>query len=151
MIIDLLDNRNLYFSEGSNLFKAIQFIADRAASGLSDGRYEFDNKEMYAMMHTYHTGPSTEKKPESHRKYIDVQYVVSGKEMVEWSPSTILTADGSYAEERDVLFYNNLPGAASFIFDSGMFAVFFPEDAHKPCCMLDHPLLVRKLVVKVKV
>ena len=33
----------------------------------------------------------------------------------------------------------------------GCYAIFFPEDVHRPCCMMDAPEDVKKIVLKVRV
>jgi YhcH/YjgK/YiaL family protein len=38
-----------------------------------------------------------------------------------------------------------------FLLDAGMFAVFFPEDAHMPCILADGPEAVKKVVIKIAV
>ena len=55
-------------------------------------------------------------------------------------------------EEKDVAFYKNIENASKLVLKDGDFAIFFPEDAHKPCCALNNePSKVKKVVVKVAV
>jgi YhcH/YjgK/YiaL family protein len=65
-----------------------------------------------------------------------------------WTPVPLLRPVGSYDPKRDVLFFDEAVGSPVAV-ESGCFAVFFPEDAHKPGCLLEKALAVRKVVVKV--
>jgi biofilm protein TabA len=86
---------------------------------------------------------------ETHRRYIDVQYVVRGRERMGYAPALTLTP-GPYDEERDVQFHQ---GRADFLLlREGMFAVMLPGDGHMPGVAVDNqPEPVKKIVVKVPV
>jgi len=90
-----------------------------------------------------------EGKLEAHRKYIDVQYVISGEEQMGYVPLNGQQILEPYKEENDIIFFT---GEKSFIkVSSGMFAIFFPEDVHMPGIMTKQSLPVKKLVIKVRI
>lgn len=71
-------------------------------------------------------------RPEAHKKYIDIQLVVSGTERMGWSPlSSCKVVSINYNEEKDVVFFKD-PSSSHFTVSPGEFAVFFPEDVHAP-------------------
>jgi len=150
MIIDRLDNWNIYFKKESALYEGIEFILKQFTENMQDGRYEINGSDVYAMVQSYHTENSKNKKMESHRRYIDIQYIVSGRELIEWVPVSGLYPAGQYSEEKDVVFYDDCEEASSLILAPGFFAVFYPHDAHRPGCVVDKPESVRKIVIKVK-
>ena len=83
---------------------------------------------------------------EAHRKYIDIQYVLSGKEKIEYCDLAMLTEKVAYSEERD---YIGLEGRGSVLtLNEGDFAVFTPTDGHLPCIGEG---TVKKIVIKVPV
>jgi YhcH/YjgK/YiaL family protein len=85
-----------------------------------------------------------------HRRDIDVQYILSGQEVIHWAPTEELLPAGEYSEENDTMFFE-AEGRARLHLTPGTFALFYPEDAHKPNCARDEPERVRKVVVKVQV
>ena len=88
---------------------------------------------------------------ESHRKFIDVQVVVVGEELMEVAEITRLMVATDYNPERDLLKYAAVADASVLRMSAGEVAVFFPEDGHMPSLQWRGPGLVRKTVVKVPV
>ena len=148
MIVDTIDNWNLYFTKESALYAGMDFIKNFSEAG-ADGRYEIKGKEIYAVVQSYDTQQAAGKKIESHKKFIDIQYVLSGGEVIGWLPAAGLTELSAYSEEKDVLFYHPADIITPIIMVPGTFAIFFPQDAHQPGCMYRQVEPVRKIVVKV--
>lgn len=87
-------------------------------------------------------------KSEAHKKYIDIQYCISGIETMGWkSLDDCKNPSEGYNNERDVTFYEDRPDTY-FELNPGQFVIFFPEDMHAP--MIGNGL-IKKLVIKVKV
>ena len=86
---------------------------------------------------------------EAHRKYLDIQYIVKGKEVMGWADLADCQPAGDFNEEKDVGKYS---GDFEFItIPEGVCYVAFPEDAHMPGRHLDVPNDFVKVVVKLKV
>ena len=86
---------------------------------------------------------------EAHRKYLDIQYIVKGKEVVGWADLNDCRIVGEFSEEKDIGKYE---GDFEFInINEGICYVAFPEDAHMPGRHLDVPNDFVKVVVKLKV
>ena len=103
------------------------------------------------MVQEYDTAPSTEKRFESHLRYIDIQYIVDGKERMLHAAADTLKVDTPYNDEKDVAFYTDPEVSSSCLLLPGHFAIFFPADGHKPGVMAGGRDAVRKVVVKVRV
>lgn len=89
---------------------------------------------------------------ESHRKYIDVQTVIEGEELMEVADVSRMTVRQPYHAERDLIVYQDSTDASLLRVFSGQVAVFFPSDVHMPTLRIRaEPVLVRKAVVKVPV
>jgi YhcH/YjgK/YiaL family protein len=86
---------------------------------------------------------------ESHRKYIDVQFILEGEEIVDLSPISGLEVEMPYREEKDVIKYRDGGPGLRLHLRAGEAAVFFPEDGHMPGQAATAPSLVRKAVIKV--
>ena len=86
---------------------------------------------------------------EAHRKYLDIQYIVKGKEVVGWADLNDCRIVGEFNEEKDIGKYE---GDFEFInINEGICYVAFPEDAHMPGRHLEEPNDFVKVVVKLKV
>jgi len=148
MIIDKIDNINKYTTLGVKFQKAFSFIVDPELLFLETGRYEIDGDEVYAMISEYTPKDSLEGKFESHKKYIDLQYVAKGEEFIGYAPYEGQKILSEYNETKDMCLYE---GEKSFVkIDQGMFAVFFPDELHMPGIKTSNTKTVRKVVVKIK-
>lgn len=97
------------------------------------------------------TKDPSEKLFEIHRANIDIQYVVAGRERMDVAADrggNPVASDN--LETADALHYASVTNGSPLYLESGNYAVFFPEDAHKPGCAVDGPEDVRKIIVKVK-
>lgn len=149
MIIDRIENwKNIGLIQ-EPVKKAFEFLENMPAD-IKDGRYEIQGKDIYAIVQSYQTVSRDKKQFESHRSYIDIQYVVSGKEIIEWLPVKMLDLFTDYDQKKDVSLYNLSANSSLLKMCPGMFAVFFPEDGHLPGCRFDEPADVKKVVIKVK-
>lgn len=149
MIYDSISNLERY----SNLIspETAAFLA-RANELTANGRYELAGG-CFVLVQRYATKNPWEAWPEAHRRYIDLQYIIDGSEVIEVSPVTGLNEKIAYNEEKDIAFYENASPAnsVSLIMKRGNFAVFYPEDAHKPCLVYQDTDNVLKAVVKIPV
>lgn len=151
MILDKIKNWDRYLGAQSKLYKGMWFICEDFNENIQDGRYDIQGNDIYAMVQSYATEALENKRLESHRRYIDIQYIVSGKEVIGWLPIEGLKVMTPYSDENDVVFYHNSECMSQLVLTPGMFAVFYPCDAHRPGCFLDKPERVRKIVIKVKI
>jgi YhcH/YjgK/YiaL family protein len=88
---------------------------------------------------------------ESHRKCIDIQFVLSGEERIDVVPIGNLRVEHPYDDAKDVAIYADNPEGSALRIKAGEAAIFFPEDGHMPGQSFGDPALVRKTVVKVPV
>lgn len=88
---------------------------------------------------------------EAHRKYIDVQYICAGVEMMGWLPLALATGLSTYNPDKDVT-KGDVPAAelTPVQVRAGNAAIFYPEDAHAPKLAVGVPVPVRKIVLKVR-
>lgn len=150
MIYDRLENLALYCQPGTRLHRALVYVRD-AAPTAAEGRTELDGERLYASVSIYDTSPRDERRFEAHRKYIDVQAVLEGEEGIDVSLETDLPILEAYDEKREVMFLKPPKEFASLVMQPGRFAVFFPQDVHRPGCNLQRKQRVRKIVVKVQI
>lgn len=150
MILDRLENKNYYININNKFEKAFEFLTNNNLEKLADGRYEIDLDNIYALVQSYTTKANNETKWETHRKYIDIQYIVKGEECIGWIPVDQLNVSEQYSDEKDIAFYYEVPKWSELGMKLGYFGIFFPEDGHKPCCISNMPMDIKKVVVKIK-
>jgi len=150
MIIDKLENIETYNFINNKLMAGFDFLLNNNFNKLPDGKHSIEGNSIFALLSTYVTEKETEKLFEAHKKYIDIQYIINGKEIIYWSLIENLTSKGGYSEQKDIIFLEgeNITGLPVM---KNNFCVFFPQDAHKPGCISGKPEKVRKVVVKVLV
>lgn len=106
---------------------------------------------VFALEQAYVAKPAASGKWEAHERFIDVQVVVEGRELMGVVEVSRLTLTEDYRAERDLMFYAPLEGGSTLRVAAGEAAVFFPADGHMPSLADGEPALVRKTVVKVPV
>jgi YhcH/YjgK/YiaL family protein len=134
MIIDILDNADLYAGLNPRFPAAFAFLRRADLAELPEGRHDLEDG-LYAMIAK---GPGRKVEDaliETHDHYIDLAYLVSGVDRIGWKP------------RRDLAFYADAPTHWSEV-GPGMIAAYFPEDAHMPM-IGDNEM--HKIVVKIRI
>ncbi|HHV94997.1 MAG TPA: DUF386 domain-containing protein [Clostridiaceae bacterium] len=149
MIVDNLSNCSLYANVHEGFAKAFEFIKNYEKNELPEGKYEIDGEKIYAMVQHYDTISKEQAKWEAHRKYIDLQYVSEGKEIINYTNISNLTPYTEYDEKGDYVLLNG-PDGTEVKLKSGDYIILFPEDAHQPKCAWEEIQRVKKIVVKIK-
>jgi YhcH/YjgK/YiaL family protein len=147
MVLDRLDQSAAYESLNPRLPLAFEFLRTFDLLRAEPGRHEIAGDDVFALLQEYRTKPESEGIWESHRRYLDVQYVIAGVERMGYANLRALTPRDEYNAERDLIFHD---GTGSFVdVPAGMFTLFAPQDGHMPCLAAGEPSLVRKVVIKV--
>ena len=129
---------------------AIKYLAETDLINLEAGIYELQGRDMYVQVSNIETAPKEDKKPEVHRKYIDVQYLVEGKERIGVAVDTGRNKIiDQYDEEKDVLFYEECENEFEIIMTPGAFVVLFPNIVHRPACNDGEIVKIKKVVIKI--
>ncbi len=140
---------NDYLSE--RFAKAYAFLAQGNLDALPLGRNDIDGDDVFANVQEYTTVAADEKLFEAHRAYYDVQFVVSGEELLQYVPLESARATQPFDEASDFCLYEATCEPSGIALHAGELAVLAPEDAHKPGCALSgEGMPVRKIVVKVR-
>ena len=149
MIYDTLDHLEAYRGVHPGVMRGLELLRDTDFSQWEDGRHEIDGERLFILLQSYETKPENDT-PEAHRKYIDIQYLLSGQEQMGVGPLEEMTEEVEARPEGDIWFYH---GPLSTILLSGRrFTALWPGDAHAPCIAVDQkPAPCRKCVVKVRV
>ncbi|WP_413676590.1 YhcH/YjgK/YiaL family protein [Pantoea dispersa] len=130
---------------------AIRWIADTDFSQLEAGKYDLlPNNQMFCLVQEMETEPASDRRAESHFNYVDIQYLLEGRENIGVArahPQHLITED--LRSERDVVFYKDTIDESIISLAPGQFALFFPHDVHRPCCAAPDVQGIRKAVIKI--
>jgi YhcH/YjgK/YiaL family protein len=129
---------------------AIAYLQGTDFSALPAGRYQDPATGYVVQVLDLHTQQPSDQRPEVHRQNVDVQFLVSGTELIG------VAADRGNNQihqellaQRDIIFYQDVADESWLTMQPGNFAVFFPQDVHRPACINQQPSAIRKVVVKI--
>ena len=149
MIKDHINSAHQYDDLHPNFRSVLEILQSLNLDALQPGHIELDGNYVYININETKSKNKEEAKLESHRRYIDIQMPLSGKETFGVKSTTNCTNPiGEFDTERDILFYEDTP-TEYITLNKGEFIIFFPDDAHAPCInTIDNHL---KLIVKISV
>jgi YhcH/YjgK/YiaL family protein len=148
MILDTLKNAARYEPLHSGFRAGFDFLRRVDLARLADGRHELEGERLFALVARAAGRGPADSPLESHCRYIDIQYVIEGSELIGWLPTAACRRPtGPFDEQRDIGFFHDSP-ATWLAIPVGGFAVFYPHDAHAP---LAGGEAVHKVVIKVAV
>jgi YhcH/YjgK/YiaL family protein len=126
---------------------AFEFLCGNDLSTYPLGRVDLSD-DVYASVSESETKDPDEPLYEAHKKYVDIQYIVTGKERMELYRGQDLTVHKPYNPESDVMFFEHKPGTMLEATPERFF-IFFPTDIHRPSIAAGEKSKVRKVVVKI--
>lgn len=151
MILDTLNQWRTYAALSSRFAPAFAFL-EKVTDSTPVGRHEIAGDDVYALVQRHGTRPVAERQFEAHRKYLDIQFMQSGRELIYWAPLAVATeVTKPYDDKGDAALYKIPAGSMSFQLRPRDFTILYPQDAHAPSCAWDAPAEVFKVVVKVRI
>lgn len=132
--------------------EAIRYCRETDVSGMGESRFLLDGDRLIAQICDRVTEAKEKKLPEVHRRYAELQYMAEGRELMGYYPDK---GDNEILEEllkeKDTIYYKENPDSEEtmLLMTPGTYAIFFPEDVHRPFCMVEQPERVKKIVVKI--
>jgi YhcH/YjgK/YiaL family protein len=140
-----------YFSNKERWNKAFTFLKNSDLSKLEVKRHDIDGDNVYALVTDYLTKNEEDARFEAHQKYIDIQYVISGSEMMGVAPVSMKKEVlVPYDSNKDIEFMT-VTQNSEFKATPERFFIFFPSDIHRPSVKAGENSQVRKVVIKVKI
>jgi XTP/dITP diphosphohydrolase len=149
MILDHLQNAHLYESLHPLFNQAFDYLKNTDFTALENGKYELAEDDLFAIVNSYNTEPREARKWEAHRKYIDIQYIVSGTEEMAVAPLHTMKIIQPYQQENDYALFDG--NGHTITVPAGFFTIFYPTDVHMPNLIHHQPSHVKKVVLKVRV
>jgi YhcH/YjgK/YiaL family protein len=148
MILDHLNNHSRYSGLHPHFQKSFDFLQNVTPQDFENEKTEINGEECFALFMKGTGKGKSDYKMEAHRKYIDIQYVLRGNDLMAYRPllecSKIHTP---YKDKEDYLLVSD-PAIDFLLVKENQFTIFFPEDAHAPLLGTDS---YWKIVIKVKI
>ncbi len=145
-----VDYKNFGYSPA--LVKALDYLASLDMNSVENGVYEIQGRDIYVEFAEVALRPMEGSRAEAHKRYIDIQLLIEGKERMGISFNTGQFPVAEQFENRDLIFYERVENEKYLDFQPGDYAIYFPSDAHRPLLQIDETITkVRKAVVKVSV
>lgn len=115
-----------------------------------EGRYDICGDALFINVMSYDSKPQENCLFETHREYIDIQAVMSGKEKMGFADLDRLTVCEPYRPDCEL--YSMVDDMDTVTLSEGKICIIFPEEPHAPGIAIeDSPAAVKKLVAKIKV
>ena len=148
MIMDQLDRAGRCVGMHPAFPQAFAFLNRADLATLPPGRYEIDGQRLFCSISNGPGRSRQEADLEAHRKYIDIQYVIAGTEVMGWKPTAeCRISKTAYNPAEDIEFFSDEPATWTEV-PAGSFVIFFPRDAHAP---LVGEAPIHKAVLKIAV
>lgn len=151
MVFDTLKNCKEYYCLNDKFKPAFEFLNKAAAEGVENGKYEIDGDEIYAIVSEYKPKAEEDCRLEAHRRYIDIQCLLGGTEIIGVFDLAKGKSSVAYNEEKDVEFFEKSENMSRLVLNKNDFCMLMPWDLHMPSIAFDDCESVKKVVVKIKI
>lgn len=132
MILDRLERADRYARLHRRFATALEFLRKPEIGEISCGRHAIDGEDLFVIIEKVDGRGRDAARVEFHRRYIDIQFLVSGCEQIGWiSTDDCGTTLQPYDSQSDFGLYADAP-VTWLTLQPGMLAIFFPEDGHAP-------------------
>lgn len=132
--------------------KVLKYLVGKDFLSMDTGVYEIEGDDIYAQIQDAKGDIIANKRPEVHKRYIDVQYSPEGGEIIGFATDTGNNEiDEELFEEKDIKFYKKAENEIFIRTNPGDLFVFYPWDVHRPACVEKEPRIIRKVVAKVNI
>lgn len=146
MIFDTLSNADRYLNLHPLFPRAFEFMRNINLDTLEPGIHQIIDKELFAIVEHVSARVREAAKLECHRKYIDIQLVLEGRDEMGWkSLSECHAPIAEFNAEKDIQFFKD-PIDTWVATHANEFCIFFPQDAHAP---LVGSGKIRKIIFKI--
>lgn len=114
------------------------------------GRYELQGDNIFMNIMQFATQSPEQKKAELHREYIDIQVLLSGEERILFGMTDSARQCKEMHVEDDYQLCSQIADEQAMVLKPGRFVIFMPGEPHKPGCVVQAPMDIKKVVIKVR-
>ncbi|HSN65255.1 MAG TPA: YhcH/YjgK/YiaL family protein, partial [Fusibacter sp.] len=106
MILDVKKNATLYKGIHGHLDKAIDYMLSADLNALPVGKHQIEGEDVFILIQEYETKSIDAASFEAHRKYVDIQLILSGEEWIGYAPVQSLSSIEPYDDSKDIAFFS---------------------------------------------
>ncbi len=131
--------------------RALEYIKEHDIGGMEVGRYEIEGDKMYILVQNPTQKKIEDTHMEMHYKYLDLQYIVDGHELMGYAPKKEDPEIIDAKESSDTYHIADVDDEQFVELHPGDFCVLFPNDLHRPSIAVpgDEPAPYHKCVIKI--
>jgi YhcH/YjgK/YiaL family protein len=151
MILDKISNFEQYKFNSNQIYKALKLLFENEFADLDPGKYVLDGDRLFYMVNEYETTLKDSNELEFHKKYIDVQFMLKGSEIIKHKlfedekPSKEYSSDNDFGMAKVKKF-------SKILLTQGDFAIFYPNDLHMPgFSSSEKASKIKKIVFKIQI
>lgn len=149
MIVGHIDQRETFSYLPAAVQRSLAFLSATNLDELPVGRHDIDGDKIFVNVMEFETSCADSKLHEVHREYIDIQFLITGKERIGFAvASANHRVETPYDPVNDYWLAAPLATESEVVMEPGMFAIFLPDQPHKPGCAVGASLAIKKAVVK---
>ena len=149
MVLDSIENADRYLLLGEGIARSLQYIRSNDFSQVNPGKYQLDGDRLVMNVFEFEGSNSNECRLEGHRRYLDLQYWVTGSELMGHEILDSQPVLEPYNEKTDCAFYNCISSYSRLL--PGMFVIYYPSDLHTGVVDPLSDAKVKKVVFKILV
>ena len=126
-------------------------LTPESFSELKEGESQkitIDGDNLVAINQIYKTKSMDLAKFEGHQRYVDLQYIFEGFEIIQNGSKIDCHKESDYDAENDVQFFTS-DFFSTISLKKNMLCILYPDDIHAPGLIFDREGIVKKSVVKV--
>ncbi|MBQ0142280.1 MAG: YhcH/YjgK/YiaL family protein [Prevotellaceae bacterium] len=150
MVYDNINNIELYRGLSEDIYAGLKFLSS-VDSSIENGVHTI-SENVKAIVSEYETKTVNPNGFEAHCEYLDIQYLISGNEIIKCKPIEGLCVTKEYDAENDyLLFSDKVNNTLDCLLGDGYFTLLYPDDAHEPQLCAGNPMIVKKIVIKIHI
>lgn len=130
--------------------QAVDYLMSLDVTSIPIGEKQLINDYFFYSIQSYVTKPAEYCKLESHRKYIDIQIMLEGEEVMDIVDTSRLSVKEEYDVKKDIMFWNVPTRMARTSLKAGDCIILYPENAHRGAVSGKNDSKVLKIVGKVR-
>ena len=146
MVVDTMENLEKYVSLNPLFEEVVKFVKEHDLMTLEVGKHPIKGDDLFLNIAVAKGKTDEEAVFETHRRMLDIQIPLDAPEAYGFIPLSDLP-EAEYNDAKDVTKYPGVASPTLVNCKPGDFAIFWPQDGHKPCVGSGE---IRKAIFKVR-
>ncbi|MGL6312973.1 YhcH/YjgK/YiaL family protein [Vibrio sp. WXL103] len=114
-----------------------------------DGQYALSMSGAYVVLARAKTSPKDQRSAKFHKHYLDIELLLEGREAIGFSNHLEDELVEMESLEHDIKICKAIKDEQFVTLAPGDFALFYPNQPHRPLCTAEEAGMVRKAIIKI--